>query len=217
MRVDTGRLRVVETVEPPESRPRRKRRPAGVAQPHTLTDEPEQRSPGAYIKQQRKRRGMSLDQLAAATKIPRSQLELLEADRYEELPGMVFAKGFLRCCARSLELDPDTVLGLLYERERERLRARRREGSAAMMGAQHAGHTGAVSHASHASHASRSRRRKAPQSPVEVVQAWVAGQLARLPSARILMWLVVALLVGLIVLIAFTLASGQAETMLIRS
>src|SRR5690606_15371779 len=46
-------------------------------------------SPGPYLKAQRRRRGMSLDQLAAATKIPRPQLELIEADRFEELPGMV--------------------------------------------------------------------------------------------------------------------------------
>ena len=60
-----------------------------------------------------------MDQLAMATKIPRSSLALLEEDRFDELPGMVFAKGFLRCCARTLGLEEDTVLGLLYERERE--------------------------------------------------------------------------------------------------
>src|SRR5690606_848224 len=110
MRVDTGRLRVVETIERSDASPRRKRRPA-AAEPQVSEVEPEQRTPGADIHHQRKRKGMSLDQLAVLTKIPRAQLELLEADRYEELPGMVFAKGFLRCCARALELDPDTVLG----------------------------------------------------------------------------------------------------------
>ena len=195
MRVDTGRLRVVETVERSEPSPRRKRRPAPIAEPQAdRAEEPEQRTPGAYIQYHRKRKGLSLDQLAAVTKIPRAQLELLEADRYEELPGMVFAKGFLRCCARSLELDPDVVLGLLYARERERLRARRRESGVAV-GAQPA-------------------PRK--QSRGGSAQAWLAQWMSRLPSARILMWLVVALLVALIVLIAFTLASAQAGT-LIRS
>jgi hypothetical protein len=199
MRVDTGRLRVVETVE--RSEPRRKRRPAPIpaepqADPGSLrVEEPEQRTPGAYIQHQRKRKGMSLDQLAAVTKIPRAQLELLEADRYDELPGMVFAKGFLRCCARSLELDPDVVLGLLYARERERLRARRREPSVAI---------GALG--------TQTMPRK--QSRGGSVQIWIAQWLSRLPSARILMWLVVALLVALVVLIAFTLASAQAETMI---
>jgi cytoskeletal protein RodZ len=196
MRVDTGRLRVVETVEGADLSPRRKRRPAPVSEAaveaKAPTEEPEQRTPGAYLQYHRKRKGMSLEQLAAVTKIPRPQLELLEADRYEELPGMVFAKGFLRCCARALELDPDVVLGLLYARERERLRARRRETSVAV-GAQPVA-------------------RK--QSRSGSAQAWIAQWINRLPSARILMWLVVALLVALIVLIAFTLASAQAETMI---
>jgi cytoskeletal protein RodZ len=194
MRVDTGRLRVVDAGERAEANARRRRRPAPIAEPQAPAEEPEQRTPGAYVQHQRKRKGMSLDQLAVSTKIPRAQLELLEADRYEELPGMVFTKGFLRCCARSLELDPDVVLGLLYARERERLRARRRESSVAV-GVQ-----------------------PAPRNPSRggSAQAWLARWLSRLPSARILMWLVVALLVALIVLIAFTLASAQAET-LIRS
>lgn len=84
-------------------------------------------SPGRYIKEQRKRQGMSIDQLAAATKIPRSSLELLEADQHDALPGPVFVKGFLRCCARALGLEPEGVMELVYERERELLVARRRE------------------------------------------------------------------------------------------
>lgn len=163
-------------------------------------------SPGPYLQEQRKRRGMSLEQLAAATKIPRVQLELLEADRYEELPGMVFTKGFLRCCARSLELDPDTVLGLLYERERAKLRARRRENS---------GSAGVVDTRLTAA---RPRRAAKPRSGLQArIDAWLADWLGRLPSARILMWLVVGLLVALVVFIAFTLASGQAESLIIKS
>lgn len=70
---------------------------------------------------------MSIEQLAAATKIPRRSLELLEEDRYDALPGPVFAKGFLRCAARALGVDVQTVMDLLFERERAALSARRRE------------------------------------------------------------------------------------------
>ncbi len=70
---------------------------------------------------------MSIEQLAAATKIPRRSLELLEEDRYDALPGPVFAKGFLRCAARALGVDAQTVMDLLFERERAALSARRRE------------------------------------------------------------------------------------------
>ena len=185
MRVDTGRLRVV-AAEPVESLE------LDAAAP--LPEEPGSTTPGAYLRAQRERRGLSLEQLAAQTKIPRRQLELLEHDRFEELPGMVFTKGFLRCCARALELDPDAVLGLLYEREREQLRARRRDAVPA------------------AAPEAPKRRRSGGQ-----LSAWVAGRLGELPAARIVMWLVVALLVAIVVLVAFTLASSQAETLMIRS
>ncbi|PRQ07372.1 helix-turn-helix domain-containing protein [Enhygromyxa salina] len=215
MPADTGRLRVVvpETVANAEGQPggrgrakgQKRRReleypkdPAARAEPGAEGHQ----SPGPYLQAQRKRRGMSLEQLAALTKIPRVQLELLEADRYEELPGMVFTKGFLRCCARSLELDPDTVLGLLYERERAKLRARRRESNSG----------GAVDNKLAAARPRRSAPRRA-----SVVDAWLAQWIGKLPSARILMWLVVALLVALVVFIAFTLASGQAESIIIKS
>ncbi len=88
-------------------------------------------SPGRYIREQRQRRGMSVEQLAAATKIPRSSVVLLEEDRFDELPGPVFVKGFLRCSARALGVDADAVMELLYERERAQLNNRRRDRPAA--------------------------------------------------------------------------------------
>jgi cytoskeletal protein RodZ len=221
MGVDTGRLRVVAAETAPELPPRpdgrrRGKPPRSTAPSQAKAAQPTQpiietpagestegfTSPGPYLKAQRKRRGMSLDQLAAATKIPRPQLELLEADRYDELPGMVFTKGFLRCCARALELDGDTVLGLLYERERTQLRKRRRDGIPDDKPLP----------------SSRRPARPGPASAIQArIQARVAEWISQLPSARILMWVVVALLVALVVFIAFTLASGQAQTMTIRS
>ncbi|NVB41932.1 helix-turn-helix domain-containing protein [Pseudenhygromyxa sp. WMMC2535] len=179
-----------EPIEPPELSAGPRGADAGIEDPKT---------PGAYIRVHRQRQGISLDQLAASTKIPRRQLELLEADRFEELPGVVFTKGFLRCCARALDLDPDAVMALLYEREREQLRARRREAVAS------AGPSSVI-------RPDDSRRASAHQPNLAYqVRAWVVERLDHLPSARILMWLVVAILVAIVVLIAFTLASGQSQ------
>jgi cytoskeletal protein RodZ len=114
MTVETGQLRVVG--------------PDGSDQAAGGSTTLEEITPGQFIMQQRKRRGMSIEQLAAATKIPRRSLELLEAGRYGELPGPVFVKGFFRCAARSLGLNSETVLELLYEEERAALKARRRDG-----------------------------------------------------------------------------------------
>lgn len=204
MRVETGRLRVVaaEAVEAQELQRDADLGEVGQsapADPAALAAD-ECSTPGAYIRAHRIRRGVSLDQLAAMTKIPRTQLELLEDDQFDALPGMVFVKGFLRCCARSLDLDPDTVLGLLYDRERERLRARRRESGANLP----------------ATPVKRSPSRPTKTAPrgraLGEIRDWIGDRLARLPSAQILMWLVVAILVAIVVLIAFTLAAGQAPT-----
>jgi hypothetical protein len=59
------------------------------------------------------------------TKIPKRQLVLLEDDRFDEMPGQVFVKGFIRCCARALRVDEEIVMGMLYELEREQARSRR--------------------------------------------------------------------------------------------
>ncbi len=75
------------------------------------------------------RRGMSVEQLAIDTKIPRASIDALEEDRFTALPGPVFVKGFFRCCARSLSLDAEVVMALLYEHERaqQQLKSGRRE------------------------------------------------------------------------------------------
>ena len=125
---ETSRLRVVAAAATDARRDDGAEELAGSSAVDPIDGVP---SPGRYIKEQRKRQGMSIDQLAAATKIPRTSLELLEADEHEGLPGPVFVKGFLRCCARALGLEPEVVMELVYDRERELLVARRRERPAA--------------------------------------------------------------------------------------
>lgn len=53
---------------------------------------------------------MSLEELSRATRVPASSVERIEADQYDELPGEVFVRGFLRSYARAVDLDPDDVL-----------------------------------------------------------------------------------------------------------
>lgn len=137
---------------------------------------------------------MSIEQLAAATKIPRSSLLLLEDDRYEELPGLVFAKGFLRCCARALGIEPDAVMELLYERERAAMQARRRE---------------------------KPPESLPPTEPIVRRTKAVAGTaasetplslqrlVALLPSAATLLWVVVVVLVAMVMFAALGLLGGS--------
>jgi len=71
------------------------------------------RSVGAWLKRQRELRGISLDELAARTRIPRRSLERLEAGCHDALADG-FARGFVRTVGEALGLDPDeaVVLGL---------------------------------------------------------------------------------------------------------
>ena len=53
---------------------------------------------------------MSLAEVSRATRVPVASVERIEADRFDELPGEVFVRGFLRAYARALEVPVDDVL-----------------------------------------------------------------------------------------------------------
>lgn len=77
--------------------------------------EPERQSIGRYLAAQRQLRGISLDELAARTRIPRRSLERLEAGAFDADPDG-FVRGFVRTVALALGLDPrEAVLRLVSE------------------------------------------------------------------------------------------------------
>jgi cytoskeletal protein RodZ len=65
---------------------------------------------GNYLKVQRERRGMSVAELARVTRIPAASLEAIEADRFDELPGEVFVRGFLGAYAQAVRVLPSEVV-----------------------------------------------------------------------------------------------------------
>ena len=65
---------------------------------------------GSYLRQERERQQVSLQEIAAATKIQYKFLEALEHDAYDQLPAPPFVVGFLRAYAQYVALDPETVL-----------------------------------------------------------------------------------------------------------
>lgn len=70
---------------------------------------------GSYLAAQRRLRGISLDELADRTKIPRRNLERLEAGAFDAPPDG-FSRGFVRSVAEALGLDPDeAVMHLMRE------------------------------------------------------------------------------------------------------
>ena len=65
---------------------------------------------GTSLRTERETRGITLEQIAAATRIGRSYLEALERDDLAYLPGGVFNRGFVRAYAQFLGLDPDEAV-----------------------------------------------------------------------------------------------------------
>ena len=65
---------------------------------------------GAYLRRERELRQVSLEELVQTTRVPLKMLQHLEADRFDELPGDVFARGFMRSYARALGLDASEAL-----------------------------------------------------------------------------------------------------------
>jgi cytoskeletal protein RodZ len=62
---------------------------------------------GEHLKRERELRGVSLDEICAATRIGTRFLEALETEDWERLPGGVFNRGFVRAVARYLGLDEE--------------------------------------------------------------------------------------------------------------
>lgn len=67
------------------------------------------------LREAREKRGLTLSDVAAMTRIPKTMLVHLENDRFEEYAAEVFLRGHLRNYARELLLDSEVVLQA-YER-----------------------------------------------------------------------------------------------------
>lgn len=65
---------------------------------------------GNRLREAREKRGLSLAQAEEMTRIRRAFLEALEEERFEVLPGDVYARGFIRNYARFLGLDAEVLI-----------------------------------------------------------------------------------------------------------
>jgi cytoskeletal protein RodZ len=72
---------------------------------------------GEQLRAQRERKGITLEQAAADTRIREKFLKALEDGDYPSLPGAVYTRGFLRNYADYLDLGTDELV-VLYQQER---------------------------------------------------------------------------------------------------
>jgi len=65
---------------------------------------------GDRLKKEREQRGVTLDDISLNTKIGTRLLRALEEEKFEQLPGGIFNKGFVRAYARHLGLDEEQTI-----------------------------------------------------------------------------------------------------------
>jgi cytoskeleton protein RodZ len=65
---------------------------------------------GAQLKQERERQGISLEDISVSTKIGTRMLRALEEEHFDQLPGGIFNKGFIRAYARCLHMDEEQAI-----------------------------------------------------------------------------------------------------------
>lgn len=70
---------------------------------------------GNYLKHERELRGVLLQEISDNTKISVRFLEALENNRFDELPGEVFIKGFIRSYAKSIGTNEDEIIAVFDE------------------------------------------------------------------------------------------------------
>jgi cytoskeleton protein RodZ len=74
---------------------------------------PAEQSAGAWLRAARMAQGLHIAALAAQLKVPQAKLEALEADRYQDLPDLTFARALAKAVCRVLKEDAAAVLLLL--------------------------------------------------------------------------------------------------------
>jgi cytoskeletal protein RodZ len=65
---------------------------------------------GEHLRREREMRGISLDEISSATRIGTRFLEAMETEQWNQLPGGVFNRGFVRAVAHHLGLDEESLI-----------------------------------------------------------------------------------------------------------
>src|SRR5882762_9887677 len=65
---------------------------------------------GERLRKEREQRGITLDDIALTTKIGTRLLRALEEEKFDQLPGGIFNKGFIRAYARHVGIDEEQAI-----------------------------------------------------------------------------------------------------------
>lgn len=65
---------------------------------------------GSYLRRERELRKIPLPEVAEQTRVKVEYLQAIESEHFEKLPGMTFARGYLKSYASYVGLNPEDVL-----------------------------------------------------------------------------------------------------------
>lgn len=65
---------------------------------------------GQFLRRHREQKQMSVEEVSRSTRVPMDSVTRIEADQFDELPGEVFVRGFLKSYARAVGLPVEEVL-----------------------------------------------------------------------------------------------------------
>src|SRR5574343_1210023 len=68
---------------------------------------------GELLRQAREARGLKVEEIAQTLKLGVRQIEAIEADRWERLPGATIVRGFVRNYARLVQIDAAPLMAQL--------------------------------------------------------------------------------------------------------
>ncbi len=110
-RIDDAYRRITGSEPPPFRGPQAVTPPSDASAGASDGPEPDPRTePGAVLRFHRRRRGLTLEQVAEETKIRPALLEQLESERVDDLPAAVFVRGHVLQVARALGVaDPNDL------------------------------------------------------------------------------------------------------------
>lgn len=74
---------------------------------------PTDESPGRSLREARELRGLSIGDVVNSIKFSPRQIEAIERDDYDHLPGATFVRGFIRSYAKLLQIDPQPLLAMM--------------------------------------------------------------------------------------------------------
>ena len=81
---------------------------------------------GALLQKVRESQGVEIADIAAKTKIAATHLRAIEQEAFNQLPALVYTRGFVQELAKCLRLDPSQVARTYLKRMRETLAASER-------------------------------------------------------------------------------------------